>query len=170
MFSKIQSYLIKIILLQKDKISNYSFGAVSAVITSLALIISFDVSNKSKLGVIGSLLVIALADNVSDTLGIHIYQEGEYTSFRKVWKLTLTNFLARILVILIFILFVLFLSPLAAITLSILYGYIILIIISFIVARKRNLKSEKVIVEHLIIATCVLGLSKYLTVLIKSIF
>jgi vacuolar iron transporter family protein len=170
MFERIRNYIFKIILLQKDKISNYSFGAVSAVITSLALIISFDVNNNAKLGVVGSLLVIALADNISDTLGIHVYQEGEYASFRKVWKLTLTNFLARIFVILFFILFVLFLSPTFAIFFSVVYGYTILIVISYVVAKKRNLSSEKIIIEHLVIATCVLGLSKYLTVAIKSIF
>ena len=49
----------------------------------------------AKTAIIGSLLVIALADNISDTLGIHMYQESEGLSRKTVWLLTITNFLSR---------------------------------------------------------------------------
>jgi vacuolar iron transporter family protein len=152
---------------QKDRLSNFSFGAVSAVITCLALIISFDTTNQSKLVVIGSLLVIALADNISDTLGIHIYQEGEFSSLRKVWRSTLSNFLTRLGVICIFIFFVFSLPPILAITCSLLYGYLVITVISYLVARKRGLSQKTIILEHIIIATLVLGLSKYITYVIR---
>jgi vacuolar iron transporter family protein len=152
---------------QKDRLSDFSFGAVSAVITCLAIIISFDTTNQSKLVVIGSLLVIALADNISDTLGIHIYQEGEFSSLRKVWRATLSNFLTRFGVIVIFILLVFSLPPIPAAVCSILYGYLVLTIISYLVARKRDLKPGKIVLEHIVIATLVLGLSKYIAYLIK---
>jgi len=152
---------------QKDRLANFSFGAVSAVITCLALIISFDINNTSKLVVIGSLCVIALADNISDTLGIHIYQEGEFSSLRKVWRATLSNFLTRLGVILIFIIFVFSLPPIPAAICSLLYGFFIITIISYLVARKKNISPQKIIVEHIVIATIVLGLSKYITYLIK---
>ena len=152
---------------QKDKVSNFSFGAVSAVITCLALITSFDTSAASRLGIIGSLCIIALADNISDTLGIHIYQEGEFSSFQKVWRGTLSNFMVRLCVIFVFIVFVLFLPPLFAIVCSLLYGFSILTGISYLVARKRNRDPKMVIGEHLVIALLVLGLSKYIAYLIK---
>jgi vacuolar iron transporter family protein len=152
---------------QKDRLSNFSFGAVSAVITCLAIIISFDTTDTSKLVVIGSLCVIALADNISDTLGIHMYQEGEFSSLQKVWKATLSNFFARLGVIVMFILFVLCLPPMLAMIFSVLYGYLILTIISYLVAKKRNLSPKMIIIEHIVIATLVLGLSKYITYLIK---
>jgi vacuolar iron transporter family protein len=159
--------LFSFITKQKDRLSNFSFGAVSAVITCLALIISFDIAAKSKLMVIGSLCVIALADNISDSLGIHMYQEGEFSSFRNVWRATLLNFTTRFFVILIFIVIVLLLPPPLAIIGSILYGYFILTIISYLVARKRNLAPKGIILEHIIIATLVLGLSKYISYLIR---
>jgi hypothetical protein len=150
------------------KVSDFSFGAVSAVITCLALITSLDTAATSKLAVIGSLCVIALADNISDTLGIHIYQEGEYTSFRKVWRLTASNFLARLCVIAVFILFVLLLPPMVAIICSIIYGFFILTVISYLVAQKRQVKPFKIIAEHIAIAIVVLVLSKYISYLIKT--
>lgn len=163
----INRYFRSFINEQKDKLSNFSFGAVSAVITCLAIITSFDINAASRLVVIGSLCVIALADNISDTLGIHIYQEGEFSSFRKVWRGTLSNFIVRLCVILVFILFVLALPPVLAVICSILYGFLILTGISYLVARKRHIPPKRVIVEHIVIASAVLGLSKYVTYLIR---
>ena len=167
MFQSINRHVVSFINAQKNKLSNFSFGAVSAVITCLAIITSFDTNNKSKLVVIGSLCVIALADNISDTLGIHIYQEGEFSSFRKVWRGTLSNFIVRVCVILVFILFVFGLPPMPAVVCSILYGFLILTGISYLVARKRHIAPARVIAEHIVIATLVLGLSKYVAFLIK---
>jgi vacuolar iron transporter family protein len=169
MLHTIQKYLNTFITNQKDKLSNFSFGAVSAVITCLAIITSFDIAKTSKLMVIGSLCVIALADNISDTLGIHIYQEGEFSSFRKVWRSTLWNFIARLFAILVFILFVFVLPPALAIVCSILYGFLILTGISYLVARKRHVAPKPIIVEHIVIAIVVLGLSKYIAYLIKTL-
>jgi hypothetical protein len=163
----IRHYFLVFINEQKNRLSNFSFGAVSAVITCLAIIISFDTNDTSKLVIIGSLCVIALADNISDTLGIHIYQEGEFSSFRNVWRATLSNFITRLCVILIFILFVVTLPPLLASVFSILYGFLILTIISYLVARKKNLAPKMIIAEHLVIAALVLGLSKYVTYVIR---
>ena len=140
------------------------------MITSLALIVSFDINNQSRLWIIGSLCVVALADNISDTLGIHIYQEGEFSSSQKVWRATLANFITRLCVIMVFILFVVFLPPVLVAGISILYGYLIITIISYLVARKRNLAPKTTILEHIIIASLVLGLSKYITYLIKLSF
>jgi hypothetical protein len=167
MFRTIRNYITAVVKTQEHSVSNFSFGAVSAVITCLALITSFDTAVTSKLVVIGSLCVIALADNISDTLGIHIYQEGEFSSFRKVWRSTASNFIARLCVIFVFIVFVLILPPVFAIICSVLYGFLILTVISYLVARKRNIKPSMIIAEHLLIAMLVLGLSKYITYLIK---
>jgi vacuolar iron transporter family protein len=167
MFLHTRHQFIAFITAQKDRLANFSFGAASAVITCLALIVSFDITNQSKLVVIGSLCVIALADNVSDTLGIHIYQEGEFSSLKKVWRATLSNFLTRLCVILIFIFFVYLFPPVLAAVCSLLYGFLIITVISYLVAKKRNLSPKTIIIEHLVITVLVLALSKYITYLIK---
>lgn len=158
------------ILKQSFDITKISFGGASSIITSLALITSFDVSERAKVGVTGSLLVIALADNVSDTLGIHIYQEGEDRKIRDIWSSSLTNFLTRLLVTVVFIFFVLAFSPSKAIVFSVLYGLVVLTIISYLIAKKRNISLFHAIFEHLAIAILVIAISKNLGSFLVSLF
>jgi len=64
--------------------TKFSFGSTSAIITNVALIMGLNSAKDAKLAIIGSLLVIALADNVSDSFGIHMYQESEGLSQKRV--------------------------------------------------------------------------------------
>jgi vacuolar iron transporter family protein len=150
--------------------AKYSFGATSAIITSLALITSLDIDSSSQLAVIGSLLVVALADNISDTLGIHIYQEGESFKKREVWISTATNFLTRLFVAIIFILIVVIFPPPIATYISIIYGFLILTFISFIIAKKRQTSVIRSVLEHIIIASLVIIASKLAGGLIRGLF
>jgi len=59
------------------RFTKFSFGATSAIVTCLAFIIGLSKSGNPQLSIVGSLLVIAITDNISDTLGIHIYQESD---------------------------------------------------------------------------------------------
>ena len=54
--------------------NKYLFGSTSAIITELALIVGLSNSVNARSNMIAGILVIAIADNISDTLGIHIYQ------------------------------------------------------------------------------------------------
>jgi len=49
-----------------------SFGLASGVITTLGLMTGLNAGTKSELAVIGGILVIAIADALSDSVGIHI--------------------------------------------------------------------------------------------------
>jgi hypothetical protein len=42
-------------------------------------------------------VVIALANNISDFFGIHIFQESEKIETLEIWLSTIFNFLARII-------------------------------------------------------------------------
>ena len=64
--------------LPKDQ-SRFSFGATSSTVTSLGIITGLLQASNPKSIIIGSLLVIAVADNVADSLGIHIYRESTAT-------------------------------------------------------------------------------------------
>ena len=68
--------------LPKDP-SKFSFGATSSTVTSLGIIFGLLTSGNPKASIIGSLLVIAVADNIADSLGIHIYRESTATNARK---------------------------------------------------------------------------------------
>lgn len=160
----------KIIDNPQHNITKYSFGATSAIISSLALIIGLNINSFSKIGIIGSLLVIAIADNISDTLGIHIYQEGERLKNKDVWISTFTNFITRLLVVSIFIIFIIFLPSANATFTSIIYGFTVLTIISFIIAKKRKTSAIRCILEHILIAGFVIIGTKLLSDWIRNNF
>lgn len=81
----------------------YSFGSTAAIVTSKGIIVGFDAATMPRAAVVRSLLVIALADNIADSLSIHVYQESEKLEERAAFRTTLTNFVARFLVVLTFI-------------------------------------------------------------------
>lgn len=56
-------------------LTRFAFGATAAIMTSMALIVGLGSANSGKTGIVGGLLIIAVADNLSDTLSIHIYEE-----------------------------------------------------------------------------------------------
>jgi VIT1/CCC1 family predicted Fe2+/Mn2+ transporter len=151
-------------------LTRFSFGATSAIITCLAFIVGLARSSNPKLAIIGSLLVIAIADNISDSLGIHIYQESDLKKSEVVRTATLSNFITRFCVILVFILFVLFLPLLYASILSIIWGISLLILLSYYIAREQKVNPYKAIIEHVAIAVVVIIISNYLSAWILNIF
>lgn len=153
-----------------SKLTRYSFGSTSAIITNLALIIGLNTVSNAKLSIIGSLLMIGIADNVSDTLGIHIFQESEGLRQKQVWTSTFTNFFSRLLISLGFVFIIIFLPLSLAIIVSLIYGLFVLSVISYIIATNKKINPWLSIFEHLIIATIVITLSKIFGRLILNMF
>jgi vacuolar iron transporter family protein len=150
--------------------TKFSFGSTSAIITNIALIIGLNTAANAKLAIIGSLLVIGLADNFSDSLGIHIYQESEGLAKKDVWILTFTNFFSRLIISLGFILIILFFPLSLAVIFSLIYGLLVLSAVSYLIALDRKMSIRFTILEHLIIAIVVIILSKFLGAIIVSKF
>ena len=142
--------------------TRFSFGTTSAIITSLSLISGLDTMAHPKLGIIGGIFVIALADNISDSLGIHIYQESECITQREVWLSTCTNFLARFFVSLTFILLVAILPMNWAVICSIVWGLSLLGILSYSIAKREELNPYRAMLEHITIAIVVITLSHFI--------
>jgi VIT1/CCC1 family predicted Fe2+/Mn2+ transporter len=140
--------------------TRFSFGSTSAIITNIAIIIGLDTAIHAKMAIIGSLLVIAIADNVSDTLGIHIYQESEGLSQKKVWSLTLSNFLSRLIISLGFVAIIIALPLNIAIIVSLIYGLSILSIVSYLIALSKKRNPFTSIAEHLFISIIIIFISK----------
>lgn len=146
--------------------TKFSFGSTSAIITNLGLITSLDRLSHPKLSIIAGILVIALADNIADSAGIHIFQESECINQKEVWVSTITNFLSRVLVSLTFILLVVFLPLSWAVIASIAWGLFLLAIISYSIAQGRGLNPYLAIIEHLAIAIFVILASSYVSKLL----
>jgi uncharacterized membrane protein len=84
----------------------FSCGATSVVITGLAVIVGLSRTANPVIGITTALVVIAIADNISDSFGIHVHQECQKESVKEVRKTTLANFATRVAVVSIFILLV----------------------------------------------------------------
>lgn len=139
------------------------FGLTSAVITTLGLITGLDSSTGSSLIIISGILTIAVADAFSDALGIHISVESENKyKTREVWEATIATFLSKLIFALSFLVPFLLFDTRLAYWLSVIWGFMILIVVSYELAREQKLKALNVIREHLLIAIAVLVLGHYL--------
>jgi VIT1/CCC1 family predicted Fe2+/Mn2+ transporter len=137
-----------------------SFGLTSGVITTLGLMVGLHSGTHSRAIVIGGILTIAIADAMSDALGIHVSEESKNSSpTRDIWEATLATFMAKFVIALTFVVPVA-VGPLdRAIVISVVWGLLLLIVLSFFVARAQAIAPWKVIGEHLLIALCVVAMT-----------
>ena len=148
--------------------TKFSFGASSALITNLGLIVGLVAGNNAKLNIIGGILVVALADNISDSFGIHMYQESDNRNHKDLWLSTFSNFLARILVSFSFVFIIMFFSITSAVIISIIWGIILLMLMSYLIAKNNQTNIIKAIFEHLSIAAVVIVASHFVGRLILN--
>ena len=148
--------------------TRFSFGMTSAIVTNLALMVGLDWTINPRMSIIAAILVIALADNVADSLGIHIFQESEKVARSEVWFSTSTNFLARFLVSMSFILLVVFLPITLAVPISLVWGLSLLALLSYVIAKDEGENPYLEIIKHVGIAVLVLITSELLSVLISK--
>lgn len=147
------------------------FGITSGIITPLGSIVGLYSSTQSSFVIIGGVMVIALADAFSDSLGIHISKESDdrYTAL-EVWEATITTFLAKMGFGMSFIIpFVLF-PVVPATYISISWAIALLSISSYLIARSRKESPWWAIFEHVSIATIVIIITYYVPMLIRRFF
>ena len=140
----------------------FSFGATSAVITGLAVIVSLSRTANPVIAITTALVVIAIADNISDSFGIHVHQESQKESAREVRKTTFTNYVTRVAVVSIFVLLVMLLPVNAAVALSIFFGTAVISVISYFIAKEQEAKPHKIVFQHLLITALVIAGSYFL--------
>ncbi len=137
--------------------AGFGFGLTSGVITTLGLIIGLETGTGSPVAVLGGILTIAVADALSDALGIHISQESDKRNPpANVWASTISTFIIKFVVALTFAIPVIMLPLDLAITICIVWGLSIISALSYYVAKRQNENPLAVIGEHLSIAVIVL--------------
>jgi VIT1/CCC1 family predicted Fe2+/Mn2+ transporter len=145
-----------------------TFGLTSGTITTLGLMIGLYSGTNSRSVVIGGILTIAIADSLSDALGIHIAEESNRTrSTLQVWTATVATFLSKLYAITFVFPVLLFDLP-VAININLAWGFTILTVLSYYLAKSQGVKPWKVILEHLIITTVVVALTHFLGKLIAK--
>ena len=81
---------------------------------------------------------MAIADNLTDSLSIHIYQESEQLESSAAFRATLINFAARLSLSLSFVILMVILPLRIAVVASILWGLLLLTGLSYRLARTRK--------------------------------
>jgi len=149
----------------------FSFGVTSGIITTLGLIVGLHSGTHSKLVIIGGILIIAIADAFSDALGIHISEESENRHIPKeIWESTISTFISKFVFASTFLIPILLLELSTAIIVSVIWGLLVLAILSYNIAREQQKKPWKIILEHIIIASLVIITTHYVGNWISATF
>jgi len=152
-------------------LSRFSFGITAAITTSLAIIIGLGPTHNPKIYIISTLLVLAIADNLTDSLGIHIYRESQCIGEKRDTLIsTISNFLTRLTISITLIMFVFLLSMHYAIISSVVLGLSLLVVLSYLIAIKQKKNPYKAVLEHIGIVVVVIIISYFLGQMITNYF
>ena len=146
------------------------FGLTSGIITTLGLIIGLDASTSSKNIVIAGILIIAIADSLSDAFGLHISEEAEKKTKKKIWESTIATLAFKFIFALTFLVPVLLLQLSIAVILSIIWGLFLITIFSLHLAKIQKIRPYKVVLEHVAITVAVIVITYLVGKWIGSIF
>ena len=139
-----------------------SFGLTSGVITTLGLMVGLHSGTHSRTVVVGGIVTIAVADALSDALGIHIAEESRNNgNVSEVWESTIATFMAKFVIALTFVVPVLLLPLEVAMMVSVGWGLALLAGLSFLLARAQQIPAWKVIAEHVVIGVSVVAITHY---------
>ena len=147
------------------------FGATSGVITTLGLITGLNAGTHSIAAVLGGIFVIAVADAMSDALGIHLAEEADpNATAHHIWSATISTFVNKFVFALSFAVPLLLLPLDEAVLASLLWGMFVIIVLSYFLARAQKASPIMIIGEHLGIAVLVVVLSHFIGVWVGKTF
>ncbi|MBN1170044.1 hypothetical protein JXA56_03390 [Candidatus Micrarchaeota archaeon] len=148
-----------------------SFGLTSATITTLGLMVGLNSTTHSQLVVLGGVITIAIADALSDSLGIHISEESRKNDEKtNVWEATFATFGSKLVFGLTFAVPLLLMELDIAVIISVLWGMLALALLSYFIAKSNRENPVHVIGEHIAIAVFVIIVTHFLGAWIGSTF
>jgi len=117
----------------------------------------------SRTVVIGGIVTIAVADALSDALGIHVAEESKNNGkVSEIWESTMTTFVAKFLIAITFVAPVLWLPLEDAMIVSGVWGLSLLAGLSYLLARAQQIPAWRVIAEHVVIGISVIVSTHYI--------
>lgn len=147
------------------------FGATSGVITTIGLIVGLNSGTQSIAAVLGGILIIAVADAMSDALGIHLAEEANPdTDHHHVWSATITTFITKFVFSISFAIPLLLLPLGPAVIASVVWGLFVIVVLSYFLANSQGESPLYIIAEHLGIAILVILFSHYIGVWVAANF
>jgi hypothetical protein len=142
------------------RLTALSYGGTAAIVTGMGLVVAFDAGTTSKATLVSSLLVVAIADNLADSLAIHVYQESENLPSRRAFRSTVANYLARLMVAGSFALLALLTPAHSLVPVVLAWGTALLCTLTYFVARGRGVPPGLEVLKHLAVAVLVILVSR----------
>ena len=151
--------------------TSLGFGIASGVITTLGLMVGLYSSTFMRGVVLGGILTIAIADACADAVGMHFSEEsqGIHTN-KEIWLTTFYTFSSKLVVTLSFLPLLFIFSLQVGIILNIIWGFLLLSVFSYVIAKQQNNSPFKAILEHVLIMLIVILITFYLGRFIDKIF
>lgn len=151
--------------------TGFSFGTTSGVITTLGLMVGLHAGTHSKLAVIGGVLTIAIADALSDAMGIHVAEESENThTKRELWESAFFTFLFKFMFASSFVVPLLLFKLQIAMLINIGWGLLLVSLLSFYLARAQKANPFHIVAEHVIVVIVVVIITHFVGDWIRDTF
>lgn len=151
------------------KIANLSFGSTAAIVTSVALIVGLNAVTATRSAIVSGLLIVALADNLTDALSMHVYEESrQRLPHEEAFRATVSNFFTRLLLALTFVLLVVALPTGAAVIAATIWGLSLLVLLTWALARERKVNFAREVMKHVAAALAVIAASRWIGAVISS--
>jgi VIT1/CCC1 family predicted Fe2+/Mn2+ transporter len=159
------------VLKNKGARTGLFFGATSGVITTVGLIAGLNAGTRSVVAVLGGIFVVAVADAMSDALGIHLAQESDPDSTGEhIWAATFWTFFTKLIVALSFAVPLLYLPLQIAVAVSVGWGLLVITLLSVLLARIQKVPVLPVVTEHVAITIVVVAISHFIGVWVQNVF
>jgi VIT1/CCC1 family predicted Fe2+/Mn2+ transporter len=142
------------------RLTTMSYGGTAAIVTGMGLVVAFDAGTNSRAALVSSLLVVAIADNLADSLAIHVYQESENLPSRTAFRSTVANYLTRLTVAGSFAALALLMPAPRLVPVVLAWGMALLCTLTYFVARGRGASPGLEVLKHLAVAAVVIVVSR----------
>ena len=147
------------------------FGITSGAITTFGLISGLHSGTQSKLAILVGIIVLAVADALSDAIGIHISEEAENAhTTREQWQSAFFTFISKLCVALSFIIPLQLFDIFTAIVASVIWGALLISVFSYVMAKSQRQNPAKVIVEHVGVMLVVVVLAHFIGDFVHELF
>jgi vacuolar iron transporter family protein len=157
-----------VIKLDQPLFTGLGFGATSGIMATLGLIVGMETLTGSLTTTLAAIYIITFSDGLADSLGIHLSQEtNKKLTDKEVWKSTLYTFFFKVFIALSFTIPLIINPSSIGIILCVLWGYFLLGVLSYIVARRKEKNPIPIVVEHWGIMTFVLIVTYLISVYVR---
>jgi vacuolar iron transporter family protein len=145
------------------EIGGISFGATSAVITTLGIIIGLGTAVDSRLAMATSVVVLAFCDSLADALGMQLSEQSRQDEKGKPIILeSIFTFIGRFLFSLIFLIPIALLNLKWAEIVSVIIGVFVITVFSVIIAKRKKISVLKEVIENVALTIIVVIVSYFL--------